>query len=1179
MSSDARLIQSLEETAQFISSKYKLDDVLNTISKRRRNSLKSSSSETTNIPQIALEKVNNSQRLQREEEEDDGAPSVLSARSHNSTRLSIKTPNNQQQQQYEVITPTGYLQNSFHFNNNNQSINLNRPSSAASSNSCVSQKTSTSQTMYPISNSKLSSPNSVPIYPFSMTTDHQQLNTQQSLIHEEQLLTPRQQSCLMNQQEEIFSIHELDSASLRLLQEIHDPKSSLNSSRSNSSLGIHNQNNNNSFHSSSNNYSQQLINDEELNQAINSHNQLRKEISNVIPQQDFIEPPNEEESILEEEYVENYEIDETYEIENPHLNRIHLTTSESIINEVFDLNNKQTRETIEQVISQLTQVEDELDKQEDELIIKEQFLNPIILNNNLTNNLNNNLNRTSLNQSINNINNNNMNNNNTYTSQQQLNQSNPSNNLNNFTQCIPPLNEDVDYKTRLQYYMKYLLHSNEKIKMEINHPLIIENVILPILHKECLSFDLDKRECAIKSIKHFGLISHKCLNTLLNMLINGSCDRILIGQAIRSMGIEGEKSLIKLMESSNSKVKESIATVFGELPYLVQSHLTIIANSDIHHFIKSQNPRILYYFNGDDQLPPLLLFDSRELISITRNIIRDGLLDEIEFGNQFTCKSELTLLHAMVSSLKPIIYNDTINGNNTFLNNTTCIINNNYTLLNNTMNNNYKNQTSILNNINNTNNINTSFNSTCYNSQHDQNTSFSILKSYYIKECQRIKQLYQPNNNIFKNINNTTTITTIIENQSGNICNNSSGSRKMYLNSYFEQVQVNTISNECLNSLICNFKYSDECVRIASVKSIINLISLNNINQLLESLKIECLTDPSPRVRSLALDAFAKIGKSCSCLNRREKRSILQSILPLIRDSHWNVRMSACNALCEHYLQIINMSNFDKDFYRQIFHILITALREGTLSRNEICKCLSLLEYDGISQLIYLLRQDSQSMSIQVRISSCYGLSLISIDSPYIDRIVETLFMTCNSIEKTPPLVRKAAIKSLGDLARKSKDKLSYLSPRSLLPFLYSFLKDKHLIVRQMSAQVLAHSGPHGELLLMEALLKDSNSIIRSSAAFGMTFIGPKSIISLILALSNEINSQVKKSIYISIESFKFDEIISIIQNKSQKDSILNTLYTILNRINNSRENCYPSDYVLDLFNYIINTFHLENQQ
>ncbi|KAG2378277.1 hypothetical protein C9374_008420 [Naegleria lovaniensis] len=823
----------------------------------------------------------------------------------------------------------------------------------------------------------------------------------------------------------------------------------------------------------------------------------------------------------------------------------------------------------------------------------------------------------------------------------------------------------------------------------VNHPLIVENVVIPILCKECLSFDIDKRTCAVRAIKHLGMIANSALPTLVNMLMEGHANRILIGEAIRAMGDEGEKTLLSIMNQCHVfKVREAILTVLGQLPYCVNSNLTILANSDIHCYIPSPTPRIFYYYAGDasKELPPFLLFDSKELIALTRQFLNDhpnsiamnsrdkhrmtssnnntmnsssnnNMNNNINGNNtmnsnhinqttkdslEYICKPEMTLLYAMACSMKSIIYNNhqssrpNLSGSRSH---PTSIILNISSILGNSMNH------SSLSTYQPNASGNSNCNSTFMNS--DQlNNSFSILKSYYLKERKRVKRM-----------NHSFTSHRVVNSNHHHHDGWSDHTRCVCT---IEKTEITNISPECVHCLIHNVQYPEESVRYASVKSIESIISVQVpcFLQVLDVLKKEALMDSSHRVRASALQALAKIGTemtqkksrqhdSTTCwrrenssmfgksldsiegddnhntidddfddwknesssnknptsleesfrhcrmsgvhnstssnnsnctsnnstssnnctsnnnttrnnsnnttrnnnstsnstsntsnqliLSKHEKRNLLSKILPLLKDTHWNVRMAACHAMSCHHVHILQMSNFDKEFYKLIFHYLIGVLKDGSISRNEVSKCLSLLEYDGISQLIYLLRQDVQSMNIQVRISCAYGLSLIDLESPYIDRIIESLFMTCSCTIKTPPLVRRAAIKALGALSKKSHNKLTYLGPRTLLPFLYGFLKDRQVGVRQMASQVLAQSGPYGELLLMEGLLKDSNHLIRASAAMGMIHLGPKTIITILLALSNEYHPQICQHLFECIESFKLDDMIDVIMGDSNE--------------------------------------------
>ena len=591
----------------------------------------------------------------------------------------------------------------------------------------------------------------------------------------------------------------------------------------------------------------------------------------------------------------------------------------------------------------------------------------------------------------------------------------------------------------------------------VNNPGVVESVVVPALHKECHSFDVDKRTCAVRALKCLGVRVVSAVSTLAKMLIIGSVNRVLVGEAIRAMGEEGERVLLSLMHTcKDSLVREAIAKVFGKIPYAIHTPMRILANSDISTYSRSPTPRILYFYRGNNEqsVTPCLFFDSRELVLRLRKCILDGSLDK-DFKNEHLINEELTDFFVKVHSLKP----KPSKSNSTILNN------------------------SIMNlNISHTNAKNDTLSNT---------TSLTILKHHYAKNPVSEKA---------------------------------------------EQTMLrHVVSWECIQCLLSHLNHNDECVRVASAASIGNITDAANYGPIVDSLKASLL-DPVNRVRAISLDALGKIG-STTDMQKQDLRSILKSMLPLLKDSHFNVRVAACRAFCNFSKHILTL--FDRELYKSIFKQLLLVLKEGAIPRNDVAKCLSLLEHDGISRLILLLRSQTKN-NTRIRIAAAHGLSLVDINSPFIDRTIECLFGCAND---RMPLVRRAVLRALGVLANKSQEVNSYLSVRSLLPFLYEFLKDKEVCVRDMSAEVLALSGPYGELLLMEGLLKDKNPITRASSAHGMIKIGPKSIISLLLAL-NDPEPMVLSSVFKTIQSFKADAIIDTLKSRpnNQRETMVQTL-------------------------------------
>lgn len=138
------------------------------------------------------------------------------------------------------------------------------------------------------------------------------------------------------------------------------------------------------------------------------------------------------------------------------------------------------------------------------------------------------------------------------------------------------------------------------------------------------------------------------------------------------------------------------------------------------------------------------------------------------------------------------------------------------------------------------------------------------------------------------------------------------------------------------------------------------------------------------------------------------------------QDEYWKVRFAAVQAL----------GRFGSSAESAI-PLLVKVLKDGSVNRNETAITLACLGQKGMQALVDTMRVDSKA-SAQVRVAAAYGLSHIDVSSSFVDTVVECLF--ARSRERLP-LVRKAVLESLATLGRRSKETVTYLRTRSLLPF------------------------------------------------------------------------------------------------------------------------------------------------
>ena len=289
---------------------------------------------------------------------------------------------------------------------------------------------------------------------------------------------------------------------------------------------------------------------------------------------------------------------------------------------------------------------------------------------------------------------------------------------------------------------------------------------------------------------------------------------------------------------------------------------------------------------------------------------------------------------------------------------------------------------------------------------------------------------------------------------------------------------------------------------------------------------LESLQDRDASVREATVVTLGKLGPEVT-------KDALQLVIPLIKDEFWKVRFAA----------VQTVGKFGRDAKAAV-PTLVRVLKDGSVKRPEVAITLSCLGKKGVLALMELLRADAGKASVQVKTACAYGLSHVDVACEMVDLAVETLFQA--SQDKIPA-VRRAIVEALGVLGRRAKETVTYLRTRSLLPFIYGFLKDRDAQVREASAMVLSNAGPHGELLLIEGLLKDSNTTIRASAAFGLMRIGPRTIRTLLLAM-NDKEPSVRQAVSGAIQSLGLGPVLDVLRQRpvAHRESVITSANEIL---------------------------------
>eukprot|EP00753_Platysulcus_tardus_P001283 PLAT11240.1.p1 GENE.PLAT11240.1~~PLAT11240.1.p1 ORF type:complete len:1416 (-),score=538.46 PLAT11240.1:34-4254(-) len=261
-------------------------------------------------------------------------------------------------------------------------------------------------------------------------------------------------------------------------------------------------------------------------------------------------------------------------------------------------------------------------------------------------------------------------------------------------------------------------------------------------------------------------------------------------------------------------------------------------------------------------------------------------------------------------------------------------------------------------------------------------------------------------------------------------------------------------------------------------------LELEEVRPLL-SLLLGCLRDEDASVREASVVA---LGVLCSDARlRRLGRPLLAGMTALLSDELWKVRFAAVVALgrCG-------------EAGRPAIPFLLKSMKDGSVQRKVVAESLARMGREGVAALINLIRS-SRYGNTQLRVAAAAGLGKLPADAELIDAVVELLQQLCST--DSASLVRCASLVSLGRLSYRSKEKVTFLRVRSLLPFVYGFMKDSLAAVRSTAAAVLAQLGPQGEMVLMEGALKDSSALIRATAMGGLLKVGPRTVRTLLLAL------------------------------------------------------------------------------
>ncbi|OMJ85924.1 hypothetical protein SteCoe_12627 [Stentor coeruleus] len=280
---------------------------------------------------------------------------------------------------------------------------------------------------------------------------------------------------------------------------------------------------------------------------------------------------------------------------------------------------------------------------------------------------------------------------------------------------------------------------------------------------------------------------------------------------------------------------------------------------------------------------------------------------------------------------------------------------------------------------------------------------------------------------------------------------------------------------------------------------------------------IRALKDKMPQIRNMAAWAIGRLGT--------EAAKATTDLLILLKDEFWKVRSAACISLASAGPYAANIA----------IPVLLKVLKEGSINRATVAETIVRLGVQGEKIVIDMLNKEPLS-NIILRTSIIKGLGQANVGNNNIDYVIETLYKL--SVDRTPQ-IRKEALLSMKSIAERSKAKLTYLKPKTLLPLYIRYLKDPVKEIRDICVQCIVNTGPQGELTLIEALTKDSNHIVRAQAAKGLGLLSPGSFRTLILGLHDS-HPYVRKAVASII--YKYYTVKTLMQEYMQKVTQRQTL-------------------------------------
>uniref|UniRef100_A0A7S1KM31 Uncharacterized protein n=1 Tax=Percolomonas cosmopolitus TaxID=63605 RepID=A0A7S1KM31_9EUKA len=644
-----------------------------------------------------------------------------------------------------------------------------------------------------------------------------------------------------------------------------------------------------------------------------------------------------------------------------------------------------------------------------------------------------------------------------------------------------------------------------------NHPAVQEHVVVPALIRESQVGDMARRLSLMRALASLGSrAASKATSIMLNVLISGALNRREVATTIRYFGRQGEQMLTYLMsQNHNPRIRACAAYAFGAA-VSSEPFLRVIVNADFATVFTSMPRLTAVHFDHDlsslsvpvqqvRSKKPYLLFDARELITCIRRQLNEQVYDDIS-SQDYSVDSQLTefLLRILEESKAE--------------------------------NREEQHEHTLAHNLSASNGL--------------EETSLDMLKNSLLRNRHNFggSMEYHPTTSM----HSASPTRRSRGAAAGDLSSASFTQQHTFIIEFPERTTIRALGEAMFDS--------EESVRAAAAHSI-GAIGMPHVHSVIGTL-CAGIKDSSSKVRAQAVAAIGRlaagfkriIGERTNSSNQLQYDEILnvlipmtKRIIPLLRDSFYNVRFQTVLSIREYGAEVYELEDA---LIKSVVKELTKVLRDGSVNRTEVAQTLVAVGDDGIHQLMNILQHETHHNS-KIRMSAAVGLSSTPVESSAtIDAVVETLFQAAND---RVPLVRRAVLHTLGVLSRRAKESLTYLRAQSLLPFMYSFLKDHEKCVREMAAEVLAKAGPRGELLLVEGVLKDSNATIRCSAGYGLMHVGPKCVRTLLLAL-NDKDPHVTRAVASALEQIGAPAIVNSLKNRDSavQQSVLSSVRDVL---------------------------------